>query len=351
MIIIAKEKRRFLSITVVRATRYLRNRLMITIGKIPRKTKVFFTTVKNEFSGPAYKHFCGLVMAITISHCCTIERLAKLLRGSTHRTNHGEFLWRSDWDESAVLQQMALDTLRQLHCKNGGKCYFIIDDTQTLKRGKKMDGVGKLFHHSTGKYGNGHTILKVCLWYRGVTIPWGSWLYLKKDDAPKLDRPFQTLTKLAAKAIRNVDLPKGITPTILFDSYYLCPVVTKACNDRGVHFIGVGKANRNFFVNGQKHKLGTYGRNVLQRNGRRTSIRGLRTRRTYRLAERVGYMNKLGLVKVVFSRRESEKKNIALVTDNLSVSMKTIVADYLKRWAIEMLIKDEKQQLGLRNCK
>ncbi|MEE8385444.1 MAG: hypothetical protein V3S01_05975, partial [Dehalococcoidia bacterium] len=30
--------------------------------------------------------------------------------------------------------------------------------------------------HATGKYGTGHTILKVCLWYRGVTIPWGSWL-------------------------------------------------------------------------------------------------------------------------------------------------------------------------------
>ena len=27
--------------------------------------------------------------------------------------------------------------------------------------------------------------------------------------------------------------------------------------------------------------------------------------------------------------------------------MKTVVADYLKRWAIELLIKDEKQQLGL----
>ena len=27
--------------------------------------------------------------------------------------------------------------------------------------------------------------------------------------------------------------------------------------------------------------------------------------------------------------------------------MKSLVADYLKRWAIEMLIKDQKQQLGL----
>jgi len=105
---------------------------MLTIGRIPR-----------------------------VSHCSTIERLAKLLRGSTHRTNHGEFLWRSVWNESAVMQQIALDMLRSLYRKDGGACYLIVDDTQTLKRAKKMAGVGKLFHHATGKYGTGHTIL-VC---------------------------------------------------------------------------------------------------------------------------------------------------------------------------------------------
>ena len=52
-------------------------------------------------------------------------------------------------------------------------------------------------------------------------------------------------------------------------------------------------------------------------------------------------------VKVVFSRRQGESKSIALVTDDLNASMQRIVADYLKRWSIELLIKDEKQHLGL----
>jgi hypothetical protein len=67
----------------------------------------------------------------------------------------------------------------------------------------------------------------------------------------------------------------------------------------------------------------------------------------YRLAERVGTLSKLGTVKVIFSRRRGESKHVALITDNLHASMKTIVANYLKRWSIEMLIKDEKQHLGL----
>jgi len=286
-------------------------------------------------------------MAITVGHCSTIERLGKLLRGSTHRTNHGEFLWRSDWSESAVMQQIALDLLRSLYRKDGGTCYLIVDETQTLKRAKKMAGVGKLFHHATGKYGTGHTILKVCLHYRGVTIPWGSWLWLKPQDARKQDVPFLKLTQLAALAIHNADLPRKLKVTVLFDAYYLCDVVADACRCRDWHYVGVGKGNRNLFVDGRKHKLSSYSRNVLRRGGRWFRIAGLRNTRTYRLAERVGQMKKLGEVKVVFSRRRNDRKVLSLVTDDLRASMKTVVADYLKRWAIELLIKDEKQQLGL----
>ena len=320
---------------------------MITIGQIPRNTQAFFKGLAGQFSCPAFRHFWGLVLAMTIGHCSTIDRLARLLRGSTHRTNHGEFLWRSDWSESAVLRQVALDTLRQLHRKDGGTCYLIIDETQTLKRAKKMSGVRKLYHHATGKYGTGHTMVKACLYYRGVSIPWSTALCLRKEDAKKEDQVFLTQTALAAYVIHNADLPKDISVTVLFDSYYLCDVVADACGARGWHYIGVGKGNRNFFVDGQKKKLEQYGRNVLGRHGRWRNVPGLRKSGKYCLASRVGFMKKLGQVKVVFSRRRDDRKIVALVTDDLGASMTSIVADYLKRWAIELLIKDQKQQLGL----
>ena len=333
---------------------------MITIGYIPRKIKGFFKPLERCFPGPAWRHFWQLVLAITIGHCSTVERLVKLLRNSTHRTNHGEFLWRSAWGESAVLQQIAVDTLRRLHPrrglrrKDGGKplgplsrCYLIIDETQTLKRARKMAGVRKLYHHATGKYGTGHTMVKVCLHHRGVTIPWATALCLDKDAANKEGLAFLKQTQLAAYAIHNAALPRWLNVTVLFDAYYLCDVVADACAARGWHYIGVGKGNRNFVVDGQKRKLDRYGRNVLGRDGRWYGIDGLRKGGVYRLAQRVGQMKKLGEVKVVFSRRRDERKIVALVTDDLGASMRDVVADYLKRWAIELLIKDEKQQLGL----
>jgi SRSO17 transposase len=320
---------------------------MITIGKIPQECKGFFRNVPTHFAARAWGHFWGLILAISVSNGSTIDRLAKLLRGSTHRTNHGEFLWRSDWSESAVLQEIALDTLKRLRWRRGGKCYLIIDETQTLKRARKMAGVRKLYHHATGKYGTGHTMVKACLWYRGVTIPWGTWLCLKEEDAKSEDQVFLKQTALAAHAIQNADLPADLEVVVLFDAYYLCQVVVDACRARCWHYIGVGKGNRNFTVNGRMHKLDRYGRNVLGRDGRWCLIEGLSKSGKYRLAQRIGKMKKLGTVKVVFSRRRRENKIVSLVTDDLRASMNGVVADYLKRWAIELLIKDEKQQLGL----
>ena len=343
----SKQKWPTQTITLVLASNYHKRGHMITIGKIPKKLQSFFKPVKKQVSQHVYGYFWSMVLSMCISNGSTIDKLVKLLRNSTHRTNHGEFLWRSIWDESIVMQQIALDMLTSLFNKTDRHLFFIIDDTQTLKRAKKMQAVGKLHHHATGKYGTGHTIVKVCLYYRGVTIPWASLLYIKEEHAAKLEVPFYKLTELAAQAIREAALPGKFKVTVLFDAFYLCPNVVNACKDRKWHYIGVGKSNRWFTVGSVKRKLAKYGRNVLRNSGSWHNITGLRKTKKYRLAERIGRLNKLGTVRIVFSRRKGENKHIAIVTDDLSASMIKIVADYLKRWSIEMLIKDEKQHLGL----
>ena len=347
MITILKQKQLRLPISIVQTRTYLQGSCMITIGKIPKKVKSFFKPVKKQVSEHVYNYFWSFVLSICISNGCTIDRLVKSIRNTTHRTNHGEFLWRSIWDESAVMQQIALDMLLNIYTKKDNDLFLIIDDTQTLKRAKKMDGVGKLHHHATGKYGTGHTIVKVCLYYHGVTIPWASLLYIKHENVEKLNLPFLKLTELAAKVIKEAALPEQFKVTVLFDAFYLCPVVANACKERNWHYIAVGKSNRWFTVGSMKRKLDKYGRNVLHNSGEWHNITGLRKTRKYKLAERVGRLNKLGTVKIVFSRRMGEKKHVAIVTDNLSASMIKIVTDYLKRWSIEVLIKDEKQHLGL----
>ena len=319
---------------------------MITIGRIPRRLSSFFRPQRQHFPKRAWPHFWGLVTAIAIGTEFTVERLNALLRGHGHRTNDGEFLWRSHWDESQVLQAMAFQMFAGLY-RPGEPIYFILDDTQTLKRAKKMEAVGRLYHHASGTYGTGHTILKACLYYRGVTIPWGSWLYVKKDQAAKLNVSFVTLTELAAEAVRQLPFPPSFNVIVLFDAYYLCSAVAQAVQAKGWHYIGVGKSNRRFQADGRSHRLKTYGPNVLRRSGTWIKITGLQKTHGYRVACRTGSMKKLGAVKVVFSRRRGDHKPIALVTNDVTRPARKVVADYLRRWAIELLIKDEKQHLGL----
>ena len=54
---------------------------MVTIGQIPRPCTRFFNPVRKAFTRRARDHFWTLVLAITLSHGSTIDRLAKLLRG------------------------------------------------------------------------------------------------------------------------------------------------------------------------------------------------------------------------------------------------------------------------------
>jgi SRSO17 transposase len=322
---------------------------MMTIGTIPRVLSSFFRPHRRFFSKPAWPHFWGLVTAMAAGVEHSLGRLNRLLRGHTHRTNDGEFLWRSHWDEAEVLRSIALQQFRRLY-RRGETIYFIIDDTQILKRGKKMEAVGKLYHHAEKRYAAGHTVFKACLYYRGVTLPWGSWLYVKKQDAARLGLSFATLTELAARAIRSLPFPPDFPVTVLFDSFYLCTNVVKAVEFKGWHYIGVAKSNRRLRVEGGErggHRLRSYAPNVLRRSGIWTSITGLQRTHRYRVAGRTGTMKKLGKVKVVFSRRQGDGAVIALVTNDLKRSPHRVVGDYLRRWSVEMLIKDEKQNLGL----
>jgi len=319
---------------------------MMTIGTMPRVLSSFFRPQRRFFSKPAWPHFWGLVVAMAVGVEHTVGRLNALLRAHTHRTNDGEFLWRSRWDESEVLRAIALQQFSRLY-RQGETIYFILDDTQTLKRAKKMEAVGKLYHHAEKRYATGHTILKACLYYRGVTIPWGSWLYVKKQDAAKLGVSFATLTELAGRAIGSLPFPPDLPVTVLFDSYYLCANVVRAVENKGWHYIGVAKSNRRLTVEGRSHRVSRYASNVLRRSGKWVNIAGLQRTHGYRVAARTGTMKKLGQIQVVFSRRRGDGAVIALVTNDLKRSPQRVVGDYLRRWSIEMLIKDEKQNLGL----
>jgi len=329
---------------------------MPKITRFPFFGKRFFRQARKMLGCCEFQHLWRLVVAIAVMHGRrSLKRIEDLTNQERTRQAISHFLSRAEWNAPELLWQSALATLRRLGFRAGDLLHLILDDTQKRKRGKQMAAVSKIFLHAEKVYANGHTILGAALAYRGVVIPCAVRLWASQgrcaeglEAAPGVPLKFRKLTHLAADLVGELrdHLPHAIRVLTLFDSYYLCPAVTQACEQARFRYLGAAKKNRNFAPDGRPHdrrKLGRYGQNVLAREGRKTSVNGKR----YRLAERVGQLSKAGRVKLVLSRRPGEKAWVALVTNELRWSAKTIVGHYLSRWGIELVFKMSKQYLGL----
>jgi SRSO17 transposase len=323
------------------------------ISSLPRCCKRFFHGFRRGLAPDQFAHFWRLVVLLAALQ--GRRNLSTMTEASGRRRTRqavAHFLEQDGWDAAALLRTKALETLRQLGWRAGHTLYVVLDDTQKRKRAKRMDAVQKLFLHAEKVYAPGHTFVACTLVYRGVAIPYAVRLWAppafchratQRGAAPM---PYRKTTELAADMLATLVLPSAGRVIVLFDSFYLCPVVLRACEARKFAWVSVAKKNRNFFPDGRprdRRKLGSYGRNVLRRQGRNVRVQG----KAHRLAERVGRLSRAGEVKLVFSRRGHEKAWVVLATNQRQWSAKTIVAHYLQRWGIEVLFKMSKQHLGL----
>jgi SRSO17 transposase len=328
---------------------------MPRIGEYPPFGKRFFRLARKLIGSCHFQHFWRVVVAIAGMHGRrSLNRMQGLFKNRRTRQAIADFLKTADWDAPEVLRQHAMDVLAQLGCRPGDTVYLLLDDTQKRKRGKRMAALKKIFLHAEKIYATGHTILGAALVFRGVVIPFRVSLWApeafcqasQRESDPADRISFRKLTELAAEAIDALVLPAGVKGIVLFDAYYLCGTVTRACQRKNFRYVGVAKKNRNIFPDGRsgdKRRLSQYGANVLRREGRTVKVRG----KKHRLAERVGRLSKLGRVKVVFSRRPHESCWVALVTDETRWSAATVLSHYLSRWGIEVFFKMSKQYLGL----
>jgi SRSO17 transposase len=328
---------------------------MPKITRFPAFCKRFFRRLRKLFGSGNGEHFWRLVLALaSMPGRRSLRRLTRVLKDRRTRQALAYFLNQAHWQAPDVLRQAALETLKRLRYRPGDTIAVVLDDTQKRKRGRVMAAVSKLFLHAERVYAHGHTIVGCALVFRGVIIPYAVAVWASQaccaqtqsepDAADRL--AFRKLTQLAADLLTSVTLPEGTRGLVLFDAYYLCAPVTAACQAAHWPFVSVAKKNRNFAPDGRprdRRKVGKYGCRVLQREGHEQTVEG----KKHRLAQRVGWLSKVGRVKLVFSRRPGEKVWVALVTNATRWGAATVLRNYFQRWPIEVLFKMSKQYLGL----
>jgi SRSO17 transposase len=313
---------------------------------VPQQFTKFFASLKGCFHWDHFEYFRQLVLAIAFAWGRrNISNLYRYLEGQTHRTRFNNFVLVGRWDPAACLRVKAMEMLERLQCGQGETVYLILDDSQKRKRGKHMEAVGWIHDATTGQAVRGHLYVSAVLKCRDHIIPWGVRLYAKKEHCRKLGLRFRKTTELAAELIEEFTPPAGVKVVVLFDSYYLCKTVVKACRRKGFHFASTLKANRNLFRNGRKLKAGRY---ALRAYRRGTKRRLRLNSATYRLVD-AGWMDvsDIGPLHAVLSRKDGEKKILSVVSDDPDLSAHQIVEVYTHRWSIELFFKDIKQHLGL----
>jgi hypothetical protein len=326
--------------------------VMFKIVRFPEKVNPFFKPLDHLFHWDHAEYFRTLVLLIVFAWGRrTITSLYRHLDEPNwhHRSRFNNFLNLLRWPAPQALQMKASELITHLAPKPGDTLLLILDDSKKQKRGKHMQAVGWIKDPLSGRTIKGHQFLAATIFFQGYTIPFGIRLYLKKEHCKSLQQPFKKITQMAAELIAECEPPEGVHVRVLFDSYYLCPVVVKACRKKKFHFVSTLKSNRNLYKQGRKLKAGTYGRNLHKRSRKKT----YRLRKSNRIVQYryvdAGWLqvSRLGRLHVIFSRKNGERKVLGLVTDDPTLSASQMISTYSDRWSIEVFFKDSKQLLGL----
>ena len=322
----------------------------MNIRQLPVFLKPFFKSMCLELTRPQYAHLWSLLLALTLNfRSSKLVHLTRLLPFSTHRTRHGAFLASGGFDAPALLSQTVARLIRRFDPQPGETIELILDDHRIAKRGKKMDRLSKIWDHKEQKFVHGHIVLFAAICFRGVVMPLRLQLWKPKGQSgPR----YRKLTDLAAAMVDEFDVPDGLKVRVLFDAFYLCPVVVKACEKRAFAWFSVASKNRNFRREGTRGK----GKNIrdlavglLRHHGRFVRMKRARGHAKLKIASVDGHLSRIGRVHMVISKRPHEtwKSTIAIVTNCLGMDARAIVATYERRWNIEVMFKDLEQSLGL----
>jgi SRSO17 transposase len=320
----------------------------VIISHLPSFAQRFFHRFEPELSKPQFTHLWSLVLGIVLNlRAAKLVHLSALAPAGGHRTRCGAFLSHSDWDAPALLHEAASDLLASMKPQPGETVYLILDDTRLPKRGSKMGWVSKIYDHKEHKFVRGHVVLTAAIAFRGVVMPFRIELWKPKGHpGPR----YRKLTNMAAAMIKALEAPVGVKVRVLFDAFYLCPTVTKACEFKAFTFFSVAARNRNFTsANHKPRKIAKLMPGLIRHQGNNVRMKRARGTAALRIACCDGRLSRIGQVRMVVSKRPRGpwKKCIAIVTNETGLKARQVVEIYERRWLIEVLFKELAQDLGL----
>jgi hypothetical protein len=300
----------------------------------PRSVRFFVRSCRPQLSDAQFRHVWTMILAIAVTpRGSKLIHLAATVLDGCHRTSMGAFLRRDNWDEQALLNDRVAWLIRRMKPRRGEEIQLIIDDTRVLKRGKQMGCLGKIYEYKTHRYGLGHIIIVGAIRFRGVTMPWRIVLWRPKAVA---GTGYLKLTELAAQMVREMPSFGRLRVRVLFDCFYLCPLMVQTCESRRFTWFSVAQRGRRFTrTRGLRKAIGELAPGWIRHEGQRVRQRRARRWANLRVAKVQGHLSRIGHVALVASKRVGDpfKNLVVFATSEHRLAAKTIVSIYEQRWA------------------
>ncbi len=219
--------------------------------------------------------------------------------------------------------------------------YFYLDDTLKEKSGKKV--------RAEYNYSSTHnkTVLSNCFVIglaknNDFSLPFDFAKYFQNAH------PFKSKLDLAKTMMRSFLrwTKPGARVVFVFDSWYACKKIVKFIKNANAFFITRLKSNRVIHASKLRGKQSLEAYAATLGRGCFKKVK-LANGKSYYAFSEVFSVNKVGVVKVVFTRkRKHARKTVFLATNDLNMSECEVIEQYGERWGIEQFFKELKGEFG-----
>lgn len=267
-----------------------------------------------------------------------------------------------------IVDKKSVDTAIQAKHK-----VLIVDDTISLKTGKKIEFIGKVFDHSKHAYSLGMKILTLGYWDGKSFIPLDFSIHnengktghrgLKSRDIAKQFAKVRndtdaSITRIKEMSVSKIDnaltmikkaVSKGFNPQyVLADSWFITEEFIRSILNISkkavaqINVIGLMKTNRIVTIDGKNYKANIVPKtkSKLIHHCRSLKCQYIKLPIIYKDIEMIGY----------FIRMNGQQDWKLLITTDKGLSFINAMKLYQIRWSIEVFFKDIKQNLHFGKC-
>jgi Transposase DDE domain len=320
---------------------------MIRMTRVPEEVTRLLAPLKPYFSYRHYLVFCWLLVAHLVCFGkATVQGLARYTPRHVAAWHLRRLLAAGRWPWARVLEWLVSETLAAFPPPRDGVLYLVVDSTLKGKRSKKnpLAKKGRLNEYAPFTFGL-HVVILIAQWdvYR---IPLAFRLV-----KPKGSPGYQSENALLREMLQEVILPAWCKKVVVVaDAAYPSRANLRAIQARGWFFVIA-------FPRTWKLANGQYLRDIVTHlpihhyhQVRVPLLVPSARRRVFWTFAKRAELRQVGDVTVVLSRRrrnESPKHTKLLVTNLPQATAHLTVALYLRRWPVELCIKELKGVVGL----